>query len=124
MGSRWRLTAVTDDRGTTEIPSSVDAWLDLTADGELLASDDVNVTNGHITTTSIGFDVAEPITIPAGYAGSDPVKLAAITGIDAMTMAAGGQAAHVTVLSADREHLIVQTNGVRLTFVRYGPAGK
>jgi hypothetical protein len=39
VGSRWRLAAVTDRRGTTEIPASIDAWLELSADGELTASD-------------------------------------------------------------------------------------
>jgi hypothetical protein len=69
----------------------------------------------------------------AGYGGNDPVQLAAITGIDAMTMnppptsSAAGSASeeppvHVTVLSADRENLTVQAGGVRLTFVRSGPA--
>jgi hypothetical protein len=40
---------VTDRRGTTEIPTSIDAWLRLAADGELIASDDVNTITGHRT---------------------------------------------------------------------------
>src|SRR4051794_32045761 len=34
VGSHWRLTAVADGRGTTKIPGSVDAWLELQANGE------------------------------------------------------------------------------------------
>lgn len=135
LGSHWRLTAVTDRRGTTAIPASINAWLELAADGELLASDDVNVVNGHFTTTSNGLEVSDAISTAVGYAGNDPVQLAAITAIDALTSgppvvssaASSGseaQPVHVTVLSADREHLNVQASGVRLTFVRSGPADK
>lgn len=171
VGSHWRLTAVADGRGTTAIPASVDAWLELAADGEFLASDDVNTFNGRFTPTSAGFDVSDTVTTLVGYAGNDPVRLAAITGIGAMsfsplapsstssmlstlstlstssTSGAAGAAsaasgasassaanaasdvpeaapAHITVLSADREHLLVHASGVRLTFVRSGPADR
>ncbi|MDI6099425.1 hypothetical protein QLQ12_12555 [Actinoplanes sp. NEAU-A12] len=119
-GIRWRLTAVTDRRGTTEIPSSVDAWLHLAADGELLASDDVNGISGRFATTSAGFDVTETTTTAVLYAVGDLAQRAAMTGINAVTVSADVQPLHVTVLSADREHLNVQANGVRLTFVRNG----
>ncbi len=135
VGSRWRLTAVTDRRGTTEIPASIDAWLELAADGELIASDDVNTVSGHFTSTSAGFDVSDTATTLVGFDGNDPAEVAAVVGINAMTMnsqavpsAASStpeaQPVHVTVLSADREHLKVQAGGVRLTFVRTGPARK
>lgn len=135
VGSRWRLTAMTHGRGTTAIPASIDAWLELAADGELLASDDVNVTNAHFTVTSAGFDVSDATSTAVGYGGNDPALAAAITGIDAVTSsptaassaassASEEQPVHVTVLSADREHLNVQAGGVRLAFVRSGPAGK
>ncbi|MET8151329.1 hypothetical protein [Actinoplanes sp. NPDC005259] len=113
-----------DARGTTEIPESVDAWLELAADGRYVASDGGNAISGTFGTTGIGFDITEAASTLAGYVENDPVQLAAITGIDAMMMAVDGQAAHVTVLSADREHLTIQASGVRLTFVRTGPAGK
>ncbi|MFI7374227.1 META domain-containing protein [Actinoplanes sp. NPDC049668] len=124
VGSHWRLTDVADARGTTEIPESVDAWLELAADGRYVASDGGNAISGTFGTTGIGFDITEAASTLAGYVENDPVQLAAITGIDAMMMAVDGQAAHVTVLSADREHLTIQASGVRLTFVRTGPAGK
>jgi len=124
VGSHWRLTDVADARGTTEIPESVDAWLELAADGRLLASDDVNVINGAFGATSVGFDITDAGSTLVGYGGNDPVELAAITGIGAMTIVAGGQAVHVTVLSADHEHLTVQASGVRLTFVGTRTAGK
>jgi hypothetical protein len=135
VSSRWRLTAVTDRRGTTRLPTSIDAWLELPSDGEFLASDDVNAISGHFTTTSAGFDVSQAATTLAGYAGNDPVELAAITGIRAVTMnpqptssAASStpeaQPVHVTVLSADHEHLNLEAGGVRLAFVRTGPAGE
>ena len=61
--------------------------------------------------------------------------MAVVIGIDAVTMnsqavqsaassAPEAQPVHVTVLSADREQLNVQAGGVRLTFVRSGPARK
>ncbi|GLY98722.1 hypothetical protein Acsp02_59760 [Actinoplanes sp. NBRC 103695] len=132
MGSHWRLTAVADRRGTTAIPATVDAWLELAADGEFLASDDVNTMNGRFTPTSAGFDVSDTITTLAGYDGNDPVRSAAITGIGSMTFVPPAPSsspseappAHVTFLSANREHLVVQAAGVRLTFTRSGPAGR
>jgi hypothetical protein len=76
---------VTDRRGTTAIPRSINAWLELAADGELLASDDINTVNAHFTTTSAGLDVFDAGTTLVAYGGTDPVQLAAITGIDALT---------------------------------------
>jgi hypothetical protein len=133
LSSHWRLTAVTDRRGTTAIPASIDAWLELAADGELLASDAVNTINARFTTTSAGFDVSDAITTLVGYDGRDPIRSAAVAGIDAVTSrplevsspAGDGSEArpvHVTVLSADAGNLSVQAGGVRLTFVRSGPA--
>ncbi len=135
LNSHWRLTAVTDRRGTTAIPASIDAWLELAADGELLASDDVNTITGHFTTTSTGFDVSDAVTTLVGYGGNDPVQLAAITGIGAVTFiplavsspastVSEAQPVHVTVLSANPERLSIQAGGVRLTFIRSGPASK
>lgn len=135
LGSHWRLTAVADRRGTTAIPASIDAWLELAADGELLASDDVNTINGRFTVTSAGFDVSDTATTLVAYSGDDPAQLAAGTGIDAVTVGPRAvpspasdvdeaRPVHVTVLSANREHLSIQASGVRLTFVRTGPARK
>jgi hypothetical protein len=130
VGSRWRLTTVSDRDRTTAIPSSVDAWLELASNGELLASNDVNVTNAHFITTSTGFDVSDPVTSAVGYIGNDPAQVAATIGINAMTSQVMSSAAsslpqtqpvRVTVLSADRTHLTIQAGGVRLTFVRNGP---
>ncbi len=117
VGNRWRLTRVADARGTTEIPESAGAWLELGGNGELGASDAVHGIDGKYHTASGGFEVTDAIVTTNAYVGDDPAILAAITGIDAMTMAA-----HVTVLSAERGHLTVQAAGVRLTFVRTGPA--
>jgi hypothetical protein len=64
VGSRWRLTAVTDRRGSIEIPMSVNAWFEL-ADSDILASDGVNAISGSFKTTSAGFDVY----IPSSAAG-------------------------------------------------------
>jgi heat shock protein HslJ len=46
VGSRWRLTGVADAGGTTEIPGSIDAWLELAADGGFIASDGCNAISG------------------------------------------------------------------------------
>ncbi|GAB1689764.1 hypothetical protein [Krasilnikovia sp. M28-CT-15] len=116
VDTHWRLTAVTDGRGTTKIPASVDAWLELTVDGEFHAADSVNAISGKFGTTSVGFDVTDTVSSAAGYIGNDPVQLAAIAGVGALD--------HVTVVSADREHLTVQAGGARLTFVRDGPASR
>ncbi len=124
VGDRWRLTAVTDHRGTTDIPTSIDAWLQLATDGQLLASDDVNTTSAQFTTTGAGFDVSGAVITAVAYVGDDPARLAAILGIDAVTKNADGESTRVTVLSADREHLNVHAGGVRLTFVRSGPAAR
>lgn len=124
VGDRWRLTAVTDRRGTTDIPPSVDAWLQLAADGQLLASDDVNTTSARFTTTGAGFDVSGAVTTAVAYVGDDPARVAAILGIDAVTKNEDGDSTRVTVLSADREHLNVHAGGVWLTFVRSGPAAQ
>ena len=91
VSSHWRLTDVSDARGTTEIPESVDAWLELAADGRLLASDDVNVINGAFGATSAGFDVTDAGSTLVGYGGNAAVELAAITGIGAMTIAEAGR---------------------------------
>lgn len=98
VGSRWRLTAVTDRRGTTEIPASTDAWLELAADGELIASDDVNTISGHFTITSAGFDVSDTATTLVGFADNDPARVAAVIGIDAVTI--NSQAARSAASSA------------------------
>ena len=135
VGSRWRLTAVTDRRGTTEIPASLRAWLDLATNGKLVASDGINAVNADFQTTRTGFDVYSGYTTLAGYGGNDPVQLAAIAGIDAMSMnppatssassnASAEPPTHVTVLAADRQRLNVQAGGVRLAFVRSGPASE
>jgi hypothetical protein len=124
LGSRWRLTGVADARGTTEIPASIDAWLDLAADGTFLASDGCNAISGAFDTTSIGFDITHPLSTLTGCAGKDPVMMAAITGIGAMTWASAEPTVHIAVLSADREQLTVQAGGMRLAFDRTGPAGR
>lgn len=135
VNTHWRLTAVADGRGTTAIPASIDAWLELAADGELLASDDVNTVNGRFTVTGAGFDVSDTATTLAAYGGNDPVQVAAITAIDALAFgppaepspahnAPAAQPVHVTVLSATPGKLSIQASGVRLTFVRSGPASK
>lgn len=134
LDSHWRLTGVTDRRGTTSIPASIDAWLELAADGEILASDGVNTTDGRFTTTGAGFDISDTMTTLVGYGGNDPAQWAAMTGIAAMTSGppaassapstAAEPPVHVTVLSATPEHLTVQAGGVQLTFVRSGPADK
>ncbi|MGK5679556.1 hypothetical protein [Actinoplanes sp. URMC 104] len=135
LDSHWRLTGVTDRRGTTSIPASIDAWLELAADGEILASDGVNTTDGHFTTTGVGFDVSDAATTLVGYGGNDPAQWAAMTGIAAMTSLPPAVSSapsssfeappvHVTVLSAKPGHLSIQAGGVRLTFVRSGPAYK
>jgi heat shock protein HslJ len=124
LDSRWRLTAVADTPGTTEIPASIDAWLELAADGTFIAFDSCNTISGTFDTTSIGFDITDPRTTLAGCVGTDPDMQAAITGIGAMTWAPAGQTVHTTVLSADHEQLTAQASGVRLTFDRTGPAGR
>jgi hypothetical protein len=123
VGSRWRLTTVTDSRGTTAMPASTGAWIDLAADGTLVAYDDINAVNARFAVTGAGFDVDAGLTTLAGYAGSDPAVLAAIAGISAVTSVPGEQTAHVTVVSADPEHLTVDAGGLRLAFSRSGPAG-
>jgi hypothetical protein len=114
---------------------SIDAWLELVADGGLFASDAVNIVNARFTITGAGFDVSEAATTLVGYGGNNAVELAAIAGIRALTMSSPAvssaassdsqaQPVHVTVLSADRVRLTVQAGGVRLAFVRSAPAGK
>ncbi len=133
LESHWRLTGVTDRRGTTAIPASIDASLELAADGTLLAYDGINAINGHFTPTSTGFDVFESTTTLVGYADNDPAQVAAITGIGAVTSGppvmssapsnvSEAPPVHVTVLAADREQLTIQAGGMRLTFIRTGPA--
>lgn len=124
IGSRWRLTAVTDRHGTTKIPASVDAWLQLSADGQLTAFDDINTITGHFAATGSGFDVSETATTLVGYGGNDPAQLAAMIGLAAVTMGPHERPLPVTVLSADRERLNVQAGGVRLEFVRRGSTGR
>jgi hypothetical protein len=133
VGSHWRLTTVTDPRGTVEIAASTEAWLELGSDGRLLAHDSVNAVSGTFTPTGVGFDVSESGTTLAGYSGNDPFVFAAMNGIEAMTNqslssmpsdASQMQSVHVSVLSADGQRLILQAGGVRLTFIRTGPADK
>jgi hypothetical protein len=124
LGSRWRLTSATDARGTTEIPESIDAWLELAPDGKFVASDACNAISGTFNTTSIGFDITDPWSTLVGCPRNDPVMGGAITAIGAMTSAPAGQTVHTTVLSVDGEQLTVQAGGMRLTFDRTGPAGR
>ncbi|WP_433788484.1 hypothetical protein [Actinoplanes sp. CA-252034] len=64
VGSRWRLKAVTDRRGFTEMRDSTDAWIDFAPDGAFAASDDINVFSGRFVTSGAGFDV-EPGSAPS-----------------------------------------------------------
>lgn len=120
VGSRWRLTAVTDSRGSTDIPPSVDAWLHLAADGRFVASDGINTTSGHFITTSAGFDILDAAVTAVGYVGDELAQSAANAGIRAVANPDG----NVTVLSADHEKLTVQAGGMRLTWVRTEPLGR
>ncbi|GAA1615484.1 META domain-containing protein [Actinoplanes couchii] len=124
VGSRWRLTGVTDARGTTEIPESTDAWIELAADGRFVAFDGCNTISGPVDTTSTGFDITDALSTLVGCLDGDPAAQAAIIGMDAMTSGPAGQTIHTTILSADPSQSTVQAGGVRLTFTRSGPAGR
>ncbi len=142
MESHWRLTAVTDDGGTTAIPAAIDASLELATNGTLLAFDGVNAINGTFKATTDGFDVYGGPTTLAASGGNDPGVLAAENGMGLLlsgptpswgpTNASGAPLdppnrsdpppVHVTVLAATAGQLTLQGSGVRLTFVRTGPA--
>ncbi|RZU50852.1 hypothetical protein EV385_2644 [Krasilnikovia cinnamomea] len=118
VGTPWRLTTVTDGHGAVEIPASTGAWLELGRNAEFDASDGVHRISGKFRTTSVGFDVTDVFSTANAYLGNDPIQVAAITGLGAIGVGPGEQAGHVTILSADREHLTVQAHGVRVTFSR------
>jgi hypothetical protein len=118
VGSRWRLLTVTDSRGATDVGSAVDAWIELAGDGTFTANDSINMSTARFAVTTTGFDVGGGLTTLAGSRMDDPVLLAAIVGIDALTSATADQPVHVTVVSAERENLTVEAGGVRLRFAR------
>ncbi|MFD1370666.1 META domain-containing protein [Actinoplanes sichuanensis] len=147
--SHWRLTSVTEGSATTAIRASVDAWLELAADGTVLAFDGVNAINGTFKATRAGFDVYGGMTTLAGYSGNDPGVLAAESGMGllmlgptpAWTVSPDASGAlptvsgappidpeaspvHVTVLASTSELLTLQTGGAQLDFIRTGPAEK
>lgn len=127
----WRLTAVTDRDGTRQIPAALDSWLELATDGELLASDGVNVVNARFAAAPPGFGVSGAMTTLVAYGGDDPAQLAAVTAISAMTAGpplespspvAEPRPVPVTVVAATPTTLTLQAGGVQLTFTRTGPA--
>jgi hypothetical protein len=100
-GHKWRLTQVKITGRTVDVPDSIDATLQLTSDGQFLASDSVNALSGTYTGTPTGFRVTSTGTTLVGYAGTDPTTEAVIAAID--------------VVARDQTVVAAKTTGTTLT---------
>jgi len=117
VGHQWLLTQVTASGREVDVPGSVDATFQLTADGRFLASDSVNALSGTYTATRSGFTVTHAVTTLVGYAGADPTRLAVIAAMGAVLLREGAVGAKVTA-----SVLTLTAAGYQLSFRAAGPA--
>ena len=85
VGSRWLLTAIANGGASRAVPEALNATWQFTGDQQFLASDTVNALSGRYRFLPTGFATTDAATTLVGYAGSDPVRLAVISGFQRMT---------------------------------------
>lgn len=102
---------------SVDVPGSVDATFQLTADGRYLASDSVNALSGTYTAIGTGFRVTKAATTLVGYAGTDPARLAVIAGMNGVLLRQGAVAAQTTGRT-----LTLSAANYQLSFRNAGPA--
>jgi heat shock protein HslJ len=117
VGRLWQLVQINHAGRTVAVPSTIDATLQLTSDGQFLASDTVNATSGKYKRTASGFVVTFAATTLVGYGGSDPTRLSVIDAIRELTLSTN----HVDA-TINGTHLTLTVAHDRLVFVDHGPA--
>jgi hypothetical protein len=116
VGSRWLLTQIADGNQSRAVPETFNATWQFTADQQFLASDTVNAISGRYRFVQVGFTTIDAATTLVGYAGSDPVRLAVISGFQKMTSAT------VAVSVSSPAEVVMRVPGFVMTFRRSGPA--
>ncbi|HET8583191.1 MAG TPA: hypothetical protein VFL65_08055 [Jatrophihabitans sp.] len=117
-GNYWRLVSVTDSHGTVAIPNSPPADLMFYPDGTFAATDGGNVYTGDYRSTPTSIALSHVIGSGAGYVGSNPVVLARIAAVGAMTT--GDEVA----VTRHGDHLTLHAGSYTLQYKYGGSAEK
>jgi hypothetical protein len=116
LGRLWLLTGIAHAGTDVVVPAALRATLQLSADGQFVASDTVNTMSGKFTRTVRGFEVPAAVTTAVGYAGRDPARLAVISAMSAVADGTDVGAA------ASRTALTLSVKAYVLTFRDVGAA--
>jgi hypothetical protein len=118
VGFRWLLTEITTGNASLSVPQSLHATWQFTADQQFLASDAVNAISGRYRLGPARFTTLDVATTAVGYAGSDPVRLAVISGFQRMISGRSN-----VELTSSPTNVVIRVPGYVMTFRRVGPAG-
>lgn len=119
----WALVQVRAGGGsTTRIPTSIGAGVTFDPTGRVTATDSVNSLSATCRFAADGTVVIGTATsTAAGYAGSDPARLAAIKGIDAFMAGGTDQADAGARQSVAGDRLTLRVAQYTLVFTRLAP---
>jgi hypothetical protein len=120
---RWRLAEVANGQQSTPVAPEVHAVLTLSSSGRMVIDNGTDTLTGIVTFTPNGFVVRSVGTTLAVYGGTDPGRLAAIAGLNALAYGnSRGETepgpVRSTVVSASSTTLVIEAVGTRLTFER------
>ena len=118
VGFRWRIAEVEHGAVSVTVPRTRGGYFAFSPQGDLVADDTVNNYAGRFASAVNGYRVTVMRVTLIGYAGHDPVTLAVIAGMQALTQAGAGIAVGLTGTRLD-----LSAGDYRITAVRAGPAG-
>lgn len=116
VGSQWLLTEIANGGTLRTVPEALKATWQFTGDRQFLASDTVNAISGRYRFVNNGFATIDAATTLVGYVGSDPVRLAVISGFQRMTIGT------VAVSVVSPAQVTMRVPGFVMTFRRLGAA--
>jgi hypothetical protein len=114
VGYRWQITEVRHGAISMTVPRGRGGYIAFSPNGVLNADDGVNHYYGHFISTANGYHPADVATTLVGYGGRDPVTLALIESIGALTTQDGD----VVIESLTGDRLELSAEGYRVTATR------
>ena len=117
VGYTWRITEVQHGTNSMSIPAALNGFVAFAPDQTLSANDGVNFYFGRYLVESYGYRPNSAGATNAGYAGNDPVQLALIAAVRALT---GSDP--VTASSDETGNLHLAVDGYTVTCTKQGVA--
>jgi hypothetical protein len=116
VGYRWQIAEVRHSATRVAVPQGRRGYVAFSPNGILNADDSVNHYYGHFTSTTNGYHATDVATTLVAYGGHDPITLALMEGIGALTM----QDADVVVERLTGNQLELAVVGYHVTAMRAG----